>query len=194
MGQSTNDMFPTAIHVAVALAITHAADSRPASGCTRRWPTRPQQWDKIIKIGRTHLADATPLRLGQEFGGFARQLELSVERAERAIEAVLGTARRRHGRRHGHQHASRVRPPRRRSARQGDRHPVRRGRRTTSRPTPSATDSSSATASCGRSPPRCSTSPTTSAGSAPARAAGSTKCSCPTASPAARSCPARSIP
>jgi fumarate hydratase class II len=45
-------------------------------------------WDQIIKIGRTHLADATPLRLGQEFGGFARQLELSVERAQRAIDAV----------------------------------------------------------------------------------------------------------
>ncbi len=47
------------------------------------------EWDKIIKIGRTHLADATPLRLGQEIGGFARQLELSVQRAERARDAVL---------------------------------------------------------------------------------------------------------
>jgi fumarate hydratase class II len=50
---------------------------------------KARAWDKIIKIGRTHLADATPLRLGQEFGGFARQLELSVERVERALEAVL---------------------------------------------------------------------------------------------------------
>jgi fumarate hydratase class II len=50
---------------------------------------KAQEWDKIIKIGRTHLADATPLRLGQEFGGFARQLELSIQRAQRAIEAVL---------------------------------------------------------------------------------------------------------
>ena len=46
-------------------------------------------WDQVIKIGRTHLMDATPLRLGQEFGGFARQLEFSVERAEAAIQAVL---------------------------------------------------------------------------------------------------------
>jgi fumarate hydratase class II len=46
-------------------------------------------WDKIIKIGRTHLADATPLRLGQEVGGFARQIELSIERAERARQAVM---------------------------------------------------------------------------------------------------------
>ncbi len=50
---------------------------------------KAEEWDKIIKIGRTHLADATPLRLGQEIGGLARQIELSIERAERAIEAVL---------------------------------------------------------------------------------------------------------
>ncbi len=47
------------------------------------------KWDKVIKIGRTHLMDATPLRLGQEFGGFARQLELSIARAEAARDAVL---------------------------------------------------------------------------------------------------------
>jgi fumarate hydratase class II len=50
---------------------------------------KAREWDNIIKIGRTHLADATPLRLGQEFGGFARQLELSIERAELALNAVL---------------------------------------------------------------------------------------------------------
>jgi fumarate hydratase, class II len=50
---------------------------------------KAQQWDKVIKIGRTHLADATPLRLGQEFGGFARQLRLSADRARRALQAVL---------------------------------------------------------------------------------------------------------
>ena len=48
-----------------------------------------EAWDKIIKIGRTHLMDATPLRLGQEFGGFARQLELSIQRAGQAQQAVL---------------------------------------------------------------------------------------------------------
>jgi fumarate hydratase class II len=88
MGQSTNDMFPTAIHVAVARSIT--TDLIPAleefSAVLRAKATA---WDKIIKIGRTHLADATPLRLGQEVGGFARQVELSVERARRAIQAVL---------------------------------------------------------------------------------------------------------
>jgi fumarate hydratase class II len=88
MGQSTNDMFPTAIHVAVAVAIKE----RLLPALRRFQETlaeKSRTWDRIIKIGRTHLADATPLRLGQEFGGFARQLEQSIERAERAIAAVL---------------------------------------------------------------------------------------------------------
>jgi fumarate hydratase, class II len=88
MGQSTNDMFPTAIHVAVATEIKNRLIPalQKFAGVLR---DKARDWDQIIKIGRTHLADATPLRLGQEFGGFARQLELSVERAERALNAVL---------------------------------------------------------------------------------------------------------
>ncbi|MEZ6063185.1 MAG: class II fumarate hydratase [Planctomycetaceae bacterium] len=88
MGQSTNDTFPTAIHVAVATSIH--SDLIPALDRFRdELQTKAKDWDRIIKIGRTHLADATPLRLGQEFGGFARQLSLSVNRATRAMEAVL---------------------------------------------------------------------------------------------------------
>ncbi len=88
MGQSTNDTFPTAIHVAVAQAIDKMLI--PAlKKFQQSLARKAEQWDHIIKIGRTHLADATPLRLGQEFGGFARQLELSVERAGRALNAVL---------------------------------------------------------------------------------------------------------
>jgi fumarate hydratase class II len=88
MGQSTNDTFPTAIHVAVAVEIQqrlipalerlHAALAAKSAA-----------WDRVIKIGRTHLMDATPLRLGQEFGGFARQIELSIERARQAQQAVV---------------------------------------------------------------------------------------------------------
>ena len=82
MGQSTNDMFPTAIHVAVAVAIQQqlipALERLP-----RRWPKKAQEWDKIIKIGRTHLADATPLRLGQEIGGLG-PANRTVGRAGRA--------------------------------------------------------------------------------------------------------------
>ncbi|MEX2139969.1 MAG: class II fumarate hydratase [Pirellulales bacterium] len=88
MGQSTNDMFPTAIHVAAAVAIRQQLT--PALQRLQQiLAEKASEWDKIIKIGRTHLADATPLRLGQEFGGFARQMELSAERAERALQAVL---------------------------------------------------------------------------------------------------------
>src|SRR5947209_13568602 len=88
MGQSTNDMFPTAIHVAAGLAIQK--ELLPAlqrfEGVLAR---KAKEWDDIIKIGRTHLADATPIRLGQEFSGYARQLQLSGERAGRALAAVL---------------------------------------------------------------------------------------------------------
>jgi fumarate hydratase, class II len=88
MGQSTNDTFPTAIHVAVSQSIQTALVPALERFC-QALKDKAAAWDKIIKIGRTHLADATPLRLGQEFGGFARQLELSVERAQRALQAVL---------------------------------------------------------------------------------------------------------
>lgn len=87
MGQSTNDTFPTAIHVAVAMEIQNLLI--PAlKEFHAQLAAKAQAWDKIIKIGRTHLMDATPLRLGQEFGGFARQIELSIGRAIQALAAV----------------------------------------------------------------------------------------------------------
>ncbi len=88
MGQSTNDMFPTAIHVAVGQTI--AKDLIPALQRFHKVLLgKAKAWDDIIKIGRTHLADATPIRLGQEFSGYARQIELSIERGQRALYAVL---------------------------------------------------------------------------------------------------------
>ncbi len=91
MGQSTNDTFPTAIHVAAGVEIKN--DLIPA---LQRFADvlaqKAREWDKVIKIGRTHLMDATPLRLGQEIGGMARQLELSIARAQSAIQAVLELA------------------------------------------------------------------------------------------------------
>ncbi|HEV7282225.1 MAG TPA: class II fumarate hydratase [Pirellulaceae bacterium] len=87
MGQSTNDTFPTAIHVAVGVEI--AGKLLPSlQRLHGELAKKAGEWDQILKIGRTHLMDATPLRLGQEFGGFARQLELSCQRAERALDAV----------------------------------------------------------------------------------------------------------
>jgi fumarate hydratase class II len=88
MGQSTNDTFPTAIHVAVARSV-HERLLPALQRFEKVLAEKASAWDKIIKIGRTHLADATPLRLGQEFGGFARQLQMSVGRAKQALQAVL---------------------------------------------------------------------------------------------------------
>jgi fumarate hydratase, class II len=88
MGQSTNDMFPTAIHVAAAQLIQDALI--PALTRLRDvLAGKAKEWDGIIKIGRTHLADATPVRLGQEFSGYARQLDLAMDRSRRALAAVL---------------------------------------------------------------------------------------------------------
>ena len=88
MGQSTNDMFPTAIHVAVGIAIQK--ELLPALERLRGvLADKARQWDDIVKIGRTHLADATPIRLGQAVSGFVRQLELSLERAHRGLKAIL---------------------------------------------------------------------------------------------------------
>jgi fumarate hydratase class II len=87
MGQSTNDTFPTSIHVAVGVEI----NTKLIPALNRFAATledKAKQWDRVIKIGRTHLADATPLRLGQEIGGMARQLRLSIARAEVALKAV----------------------------------------------------------------------------------------------------------
>lgn len=87
MGQSSNDVIPTAIHVAVgerlrkyvlpALDKLHAALEKKSL----------EFWD-VIKIGRTHLMDATPVRLGQEFGGYAKQIEYARLRAGNAIAAI----------------------------------------------------------------------------------------------------------
>ena len=88
LGQSTNDIFPTAIHVAVATAI-HDRLLPALQRCGKTLAEKADLWKEIIKIGRTHLADATPLTLGQEMGGLARQLERSAGRASVAIEALL---------------------------------------------------------------------------------------------------------
>jgi len=87
LGQSSNDVFPTAIHVAVALAIGEVLIPALVR-CQEVLAEKADRWKDVLKIGRTHLADATPLSLGQEVGGWARQLKLSVDRAVRAEMAV----------------------------------------------------------------------------------------------------------
>jgi fumarate hydratase class II len=84
MGQSSNDMFPTAMHVAAAAAV--AKDVLPALAQLRgTLHVKARDFADIVKIGRTHLQDATPLTLGQEFSGYVAQLEF----AEQAVKSTL---------------------------------------------------------------------------------------------------------
>ena len=79
--QSSNDSFPTAMHVAAALAMTHRL--MPAlDRLMDALLTKAKAWSDIVKIGRTHLQDATPLTLGQEFSGYYAQLRLCRTRTE----------------------------------------------------------------------------------------------------------------
>jgi len=87
MGQSSNDTFPTAMHVGASVAI--ASRLLPAlDTMATRLETLAKKWDKIVKIGRTHLQDATPIRVGQEFSGYARQMRLAERRAGDALKAL----------------------------------------------------------------------------------------------------------
>src|SRR5215468_11030159 len=79
MSQSSNDSFPTAMHIAAATEITTAL--LPALADLRRaLAAKAKKFARIIKIGRTHLQDATPLSLGQEFSGYAAQVESAINR------------------------------------------------------------------------------------------------------------------
>ncbi|TWB45184.1 class II fumarate hydratase [Nitrospirillum pindoramense] len=90
-GQSSNDSFPTAMHIAAAVelhrtlvpALEHLRDALAA---------KADAFKAIVKIGRTHLQDATPLTLGQEFSGYAQQLAYGVERVKAALPALLRLA------------------------------------------------------------------------------------------------------
>jgi fumarate hydratase, class II len=86
-GQSSNDAIPTAMHIAAAEGVT--ARLLPAMRQLRDSLTRKSEefWD-VVKIGRTHLQDATPIRLGQEFSGYARQVEASSERVTAALGGI----------------------------------------------------------------------------------------------------------
>ncbi len=91
MGQSSNDTFPTAMHVAAAVAIQR--NLIPAVGrMAAKLEAHATSWDRIVKIGRTHLQDATPIRLGQEFGGYAAQMRHAERRLHRAMESIAELA------------------------------------------------------------------------------------------------------
>jgi fumarate hydratase class II len=88
MGQSSNDSFPTALHVATALALRN--DLLPALGrLTDALAAKSAEWQDIVKIGRTHLQDATPLTLGQEFSAFVAQLAACRDSIEHAVTHLI---------------------------------------------------------------------------------------------------------
>jgi fumarate hydratase class II len=87
LGQSSNDLIPTALHVSVAVALSSRL--RPAlDELAAALEAKSAEFRNIVKIGRTHLMDATPLTLGQEFSGYAMQVRKAGERVQRAVAAL----------------------------------------------------------------------------------------------------------
>lgn len=89
--QSSNDTFPTAMHIAAADAMVHTL----IPGVTKlrnALKDKSEEWDNIIKIGRTHLMDAVPLTLGQEFSGYAHQLTMALDRIDMALPGLYELA------------------------------------------------------------------------------------------------------
>ena len=90
-GQSSNDVIPTAIHVAARVAIVE--ELIPAlEHLGGALSAKAEEFDHVVKSGRTHLMDATPVRLGQEFGGYAHQVKRGIERVQRASEELAELA------------------------------------------------------------------------------------------------------
>ncbi len=86
--QSSNDTFPTAMHIALALQIKNFLIPELES-LRKSLKIKEKEFSNIIKIGRTHLMDATPITLGQEFSGYGRQIEIGIERAKKSYECLL---------------------------------------------------------------------------------------------------------
>lgn len=96
MSQSTNDTFPTAINIAAVESTTHKLIPE-LEKLRQSFESKSKEFDSIIKLGRTHLQDATPLSLGQEFSGYSSALEHGIKRINNALKscyelAIGGTA------------------------------------------------------------------------------------------------------
>ncbi len=89
--QSSNDTFPTAMHIATVEEIAHRL-TPSLEHLRAALAAKAEEWSSIIKIGRTHLQDATPLTLGQEFSGYAEQLRLSIARVGDALPRLYPLA------------------------------------------------------------------------------------------------------
>jgi len=85
--QSTNDVFPTAMHIAIAIK-TRQKLLPSLRLLEKEISKKVKEFKKIVKVGRTHLQDATPLTLGQEFSGYQSQLKKSIERIEIALQEI----------------------------------------------------------------------------------------------------------
>lgn len=91
MGQSSNDTFPTAMHIAAGEQVHH--ELIPAlEHLHSALDAKAKDFAKIVKIGRTHLQDATPLTLGQEFSGYAKQIEYGIERVKACLPRLMQLA------------------------------------------------------------------------------------------------------
>ncbi|HJZ36933.1 MAG TPA: class II fumarate hydratase [Solirubrobacterales bacterium] len=87
MGQSSNDVFPSAVHLAALDEVSH--DLLPAMGSLESaLEAKATEFKDVVKAGRTHLMDAVPVTLGQEFGGYAAQVRLAVQRVEATLRRV----------------------------------------------------------------------------------------------------------
>ncbi|WP_281968180.1 class II fumarate hydratase [Roseovarius nanhaiticus] len=91
MGQSSNDTFPTAMHIAAAMT-AHGVTLPGLEKLQDALEAKSQKWAHIIKIGRTHTQDATPLTLGQEFSGYTHQVAMGIERIHAALERIYELA------------------------------------------------------------------------------------------------------
>ena len=89
--QSSNDSFPTAMHISAAVAI-HRRLFPALTMIHERLSDQAKKWDDIVKIGRTHLQDATPLTLGQEFSGYAAQVEDCIARVKCVLARLMRLA------------------------------------------------------------------------------------------------------
>ena len=91
MSQSSNDTFPTAMHIACAVEVVERLV--PAlKHLHKALDAKAKAWDHIIKIGRTHTQDATPVTLGQEFSGYAKQIENGIARVEMTLPMLMEVA------------------------------------------------------------------------------------------------------
>ena len=201
MGQSSNDTFPTAMHIAAAMML-HRPFHWSLGQLHRELQMRSGEWDHVVKIGRTHLMDATPIRIGQVFGGYAAQIGSLYRDFGLVFEQIavnlpiggtaVGTGINTHPdfaktvAKHLNTRLKFKKNTHGTLLREADEHVqraigeghFRTGTRLSSRPSPSPS-------------PR---SPTTSATSAAGRGAGSSSCRCRPSSRAAALCPARSTP